>query len=134
MPSTYKERLILFARELRKNNTDAERLMWEMLRDHRFFGLKFRRQHLVLGYIADFANIKHKIIIELDGGQHNSEAGIACDTKRTRKLEAAGWRVYRFWNNEVLQNLEGVFESLMQSLTAIDTLTPALTLGEEEGE
>lgn len=107
--------------------------MWEMLRDRRFFGLKFRRQHLVLGYIADFANTKHKIIIELDGGQHNTEEGIARDNERTHKLEAAGWRVYRFWNNEVLQNLEGIFESLMHTLTAILTLTPTLSLSEGEG-
>lgn len=122
-----KEKLLTFAKELRKNQTDAEKLMWQFLRNRQLLDLKFRRQHTVEGYIADFACTDHRIIIELDGGQHNTDDGIAKDATRTAKLEAAGWQVIRFWNNEVLQNLEGVAQFLMV------TLTPTLSLNEGEG-
>jgi len=116
------------ARELRKNATDAEQLLWSLLRDRQLLGVKFRRQHPEAGAILDFAATKYKLAIELDGGQHAQDDKIKKDLLRTQKLEAEGWKVLRFWNNDVLQNLEGV------AMTIADTLTPTLSLNEGEGE
>src|SRR3954454_19440496 len=98
------------ARTLRRNSTDVERLMWRLLRDRRFAGIKFRRQVAIGPYIADFASIQHQIAVEVDGGQH----GGASDERRDVFLAARGWRVIRFWNNDVLQNRSGVLERLLQ--------------------
>src|SRR5690606_28510909 len=116
------------ARELRKNATNAEQLLWSLLRDRQLLGVKFRRQHPEEGVILDFAATKYQLAIELDGGQHAQENNAAKDAVRTKKLEAGGWKVLRFWNNDVLQNLEGV------AMTIADTLTPTLSLTEGEGE
>lgn len=90
------------ARELRRNPTDAERAMWDLLRQH-FPHLRFRRQVPLRHYIADFASHATRIIIEIDGGQHSP----AADAHRTRTIEAEGYRIIRFWNNDVLGNPEG---------------------------
>jgi very-short-patch-repair endonuclease len=97
------------ARTLRRNSTDVERLMWRLLRDRRFAGIKFRRQVPIGPYIADFASIQHRLAVEVDGGQH----GGASDERRDAFLAARGWRVVRFWNNDVLQNRNGVLERLL---------------------
>jgi very-short-patch-repair endonuclease len=99
-------------RQLRKHQTDAERKLWERLRRHQL-GFKFRRQHPVGGYIADFACVEHRLIVEADGGQHADEPA---DLVRTQGLRALGWRVIRFWNNEILQNPDGVIEAIFQVL------------------
>ena len=114
------------ARTLRRNATEAERIMWRLLRDRRLEGLKFRRQVPVGPYIADFASIEQRLIVELDGGQH---AESASDVRRDGFLAANGWRVVRFWNNEVMRNREGVLESIQQALT----LTPTLSRRRERG-
>jgi len=101
------------ARRLRRDSTDAERRLWAVLRDRRLAGYRFRRQHPVGDYIVDFACTKHGLIIEADGGQHaDSEA----DERRTAFLRAEGWRVLRFWNNDILANPEGVLETILQAL------------------
>ena len=97
------------ARTLRRNSTDVERLMWRLLRDRRFAGVKFRRQVPIGPYVADFASIEHRVAVEVDGGQH----GGASDERRDVFLAARGWRVLRFWNNDVLQNRNGVLEHLL---------------------
>ena len=99
-----------FSRDLRNNLTEAEKKLWRHLRQSQFHGLKFRRQEPVDGYIADFICLEKRIIIELDGGQH-AEAEVY-DQKRTSTIEAAGFKVLRFWNNDVLKNIEGVLSSL----------------------
>src|SRR3954447_20464640 len=81
------------ARTLRRNSTDVERVMWRLLRDRRFAGIKFRRQVPIGPYIADFASARHQIVVEVDGGQH----GGASDKRRDVFLTAHGWRVIRFW-------------------------------------
>ena len=96
------------ARQLRGNGTDVERLLWSKLRDHRFESLKFRRQEPILGYTVDFVCHERALIIELDGGQHTIRE--ASDERRTRVLERAGFRVLRFWNNDVIENISGVLE------------------------
>lgn len=103
-----------FARQLRSEMTDAESYLWQSLRSRQIHGLKFRRQHPVGKFILDFACIEAKLIIEVDGGQHN-EMQIQ-DNQRTAWLEAQGWKVLRFWNNEVLQNIEGVLVEVLNAL------------------
>ena len=102
------------ARELRAQMTDAERLHWHYLRAHRFHGLGFRRQVPLGSYIVDFLCESQRLIVEVDGGQHADRA--VEDARRTQWLEAQGYRVVRFWNNEVLGNMEGVWEALTASL------------------
>ena len=106
----------LLARKLRKNQTSQERIIWNLLRNQQFQGLKFRRQYPVGDYIVDFICKEIKLIIEIDGGQHNSEEGIEYDLKRTEYLETKGYKVIRFWNNEIDNNLEGVYQSLMDMI------------------
>ncbi|MFZ5766275.1 MAG: DUF559 domain-containing protein [Thermodesulfobacteriota bacterium] len=105
------------ARELRQNQTDAEQLLWGVLRDRRFDGKKFRRQHPVGRYILDFYCHELKLAIELDGGQHNEATTQQYDEERTRFLNEQGIQVIRFWNNEVLQQTNSVLESLWNALT-----------------
>lgn len=95
--------------------TVAESHLWQCLRARQIHGLKFRRQHPVGKYILDFACVEAGLAIEVDGGQHN-EMQIH-DNQRTAWLEAQGWKVLRFWNNEVLQNIEGVLMELLNALT-----------------
>ena len=101
------------ARSLRRSSTDAERRLWSALRDRRLTKYKFRRQHPIGAYIVDFACTRHALVIELDGGQH---ADNAADARRTAWLESEGWRVVRFWNNDVLGNVSGVIEAILGAL------------------
>jgi very-short-patch-repair endonuclease len=94
------------ARHLRVNQTDVERRIWFRLRDRRLFGLEFRRQVPIGPFIGDFVCREHSLIVELDGGQHASR--IVADDRRTEWLERHGWRVIRFWNNDVIENIDGV--------------------------
>jgi len=112
------------ARALRRNMTDAERIFWRRVRDCRFRGLKFRRQVPVGSYFADFLCHERKIIIELDGGQHAEQA--AYDEKRTRFLRKQGYRVIRFWDNDILKNMDGVLMELEHALGLKDP-HPALS-------
>ncbi|HWG81269.1 MAG TPA: endonuclease domain-containing protein [Stellaceae bacterium] len=100
-------------RELRQNATDAERRLWAVLRDRRLAGYKFRRQHPIGPYIVDFACTKYHLIIEADGGQHNESTA---DLRRTAWLQQQGWRVIRFWNNDILANTEGVLNAVLGAL------------------
>ena len=102
------------ARRLRRNQTEAERRLWNCLRGRRFEGLKFKRQVPVEGYVADFLCVEAKLIVELDGGQHAEQTGY--DDKRTVALKRTGFHVVRFWNNEVMENIEGVLEELQSVL------------------
>jgi len=98
------------ARRLRGDMTEAEKRLWYLLRGHRFGGVKFKRQVPVGPYIVDFASISQRLIIELDGGQHDSQR--EHDARRTAWLEADGYRVIRFWNNEVFENLDFVLQTI----------------------
>jgi very-short-patch-repair endonuclease len=111
LPAPHK--LIRHARRLRVDATDAERKLWHLLRRRELAGWKFRRQRPVDRYIADFACVEAKLIVELDGGQH---ADNAADQLRTRRLETLGWRVMRFWNPDVLTNSEGVLTMILDAL------------------
>lgn len=104
------------ARELRTEATIFERRLWQHIRNRKL-GFRFRRQHPVDGYILDFACEELKLGIELDGSQHNEVRGLTYDATRTETLEKSGWKILRFWNNEVMDNLDGVYEVISQALT-----------------
>jgi very-short-patch-repair endonuclease len=101
-----------FARHLRRNVTDAEKRLWYELRVLKREGRHFRRQVSIAGFIADFACYSCRLVVELDGGQHNTSEGLARDEKRTKALEAQGFRVVRFWNADVFLNFEGVIDNI----------------------
>jgi very-short-patch-repair endonuclease len=105
-------------RTLRSNMTDAERALWKRLRSCQLNGCKFRRQHPFGDFILDFVCLEAKLVIEIDGGQHNDSAQ---DFVRDQALESAGFRVMRFWNNQVLNEIESVVESIWLEL---ERLTP----------
>jgi very-short-patch-repair endonuclease len=96
------------ARDLRSTQTNAERVLWNVLRNRQVLNLKFRRQHPIGNFIADFCCIERGLIIELDGSLHEERAGQ--DEERTRWLNDHGFQVLRFWNGEVFPNPEGVIE------------------------
>ena len=112
------------ARKLRNNMTEAEKYIWYMLRSKNLNGFKFRRQQPIGSYIVDFICLKEKLIIEIDGGQHNQNIN---DTVRDNWLKQEGFRIVRFWNNEVLENRDSVLEKII-NLTL--PLTPPLKGGE----
>ncbi len=112
------------ARRLRQAPTDAERKLWSLLRRKQLDGVRFRRQQPIGPYVVDFYCSSCRLVIEVDGGQHDTNR--AADEKRTAWLAMRGYRVLRFWNNEVLTNLDGVFEVLRETLRA--ATPPTLTL------
>jgi len=114
--------LLSRARQMRSEPTDAERKLWEGLR-RGSFDVKFKRQHPVGGYIVDFYCPQRKLIIELDGGQHMESAEY--DERRTVVLAKDGFRVLRFWNNDVLENIDGVLDIIMQALQRAPSPPPS---------
>ena len=112
------------ARELRKNLTPQEKKLWNLLRNHQFYGYEFRRQYPIAGYIVDFICRKSKIIIELDGGQHNQDNNIEYDLKRTQVLNNLGYKVIRFWNCDIDNNIEGVYSTLQEAFEITDQPPP----------
>ncbi len=103
------------ARSLRGEETDAERKLWSRLRARQVGGIKFRRQHPIGKYIADFCCPERKLVVELDGGQHIAQA--EADHRRTAFLRKRGYRVLRFWDNDVLANIEVVLEQIAEAVT-----------------
>ena len=99
--------------ELRKDSTPAERKLWSYIRNDQL-GVTFRRQHAIGKYIPDFYSPKAKLIIELDGSQHLEQAEY--DEERTKYLESLGYRVIRFWNKEVMNNIDGVMLAILQAI------------------
>jgi very-short-patch-repair endonuclease len=101
------------AKKLRSNMTDAERRLWYRLRAHRFGGIKFKRQVPIGPYVADFACLNRRLVLEIDGGQH---AESETDCLRDQRLREAGFKVLRFWNNDVLARTDTVLELIMDAL------------------
>ena len=102
--------------QLRTNATEAEQKIWYFLRNRQFEKFKFRRQHPIGVYIVDFVCLEQKLIVEIDGGQHAER--VQYDERRTKALSAKGFRLLRFWNNEVMQNTNAVLEAIFAELTA----------------
>ncbi|WP_052282350.1 endonuclease domain-containing protein [Kluyvera genomosp. 1] len=105
-----------FAQQLRRQLTPQERRLWYLLRNRRFAHFKFRRQHPVGPYFLDFACCRVHLAVELDGGQHDARAGY--DARRTAWLTLHGWRVLRFWNNELIENEEAVLARILEALVS----------------
>jgi very-short-patch-repair endonuclease len=103
-------KLIPLAKSLRKRTTDTEQVLWQHLRAKHFGGFKFRLQQPIGTYIVDFVCFEKKIIVELDGGQHAQQEEMQKDSIRDQWFEAQGYKVLRFWDNEVLTNIRGVLE------------------------
>jgi very-short-patch-repair endonuclease len=121
-----------YARTLRRSQKDAERKLRLLLRDRRLAGFKFRRQHPIGPFIVDFCCTEARVIVELDGGQHALRRD--SDAARSRYLAGQGYRVLRFWNNEVLGNTSGVLERIVESLTLNpDRPSPCPLPGGERG-
>lgn len=118
------------ARALRRNQTDAETLLWSRLRGRQLQGFKFRRQHPLGAFTLDFVCLDAGLAIEIDGGQHSEPAAQAHDARRTTFIEQQGLRVIRFWNHEVLTETVAVLEKILQTLRA---LTPTLSRSRERG-
>ena len=115
------------ATKLRRGSTDAERRLWREVRNRRLGGHKFRRQQPLRQYIVDFVCFEHKLIVELDGGQHNDRIAYDYDSERTAWLESQGFRVLRFWNNQVMRRLR---RSRRPSPTPSTTKSPLPPMGE----
>lgn len=105
------------ARQLRSNATDAERRLWRHLRARQLGGARFRRQHPVAGFVLDFACPELKLGVELDGGQHLEQRGY--DAQRSERLAESGYRVLRFWNDDVLLRTEAVLEQVLITIEAL---------------
>ena len=106
------------AKKLRNVPTEAEKKLWNHLRSEQL-GVKFRRQAVIENHIVDFITYDRRLIIELDGGQHSDNAQ---DIERTRIIEAKGFKIIRYWNNEIMENIDGVLEDIQNHL-ALDTPT-----------
>ena len=102
------------AKTLRKNMSKQERILWKLLRNSNLNNCKFRRQHPIGDYIVDFICLEKFLIIEIDGGQHNKSENIEYDNKRTQYLEKRGFKVLRFWNNDIDLNISGVYAKILK--------------------
>ncbi len=103
-----------FAKILRRNATDAERLLWSRLRGHQLAGFRFRRQRPIGNYVCDFVCLRDRIVVELDGSQHVEQGDY--DVRRDGFLRSNGYRVLRFWNGDVMDRLDAVLETIFQAL------------------
>ena len=110
------------ARQLRKNLTEAERVLWRHLRLRQLEGCKFRRQQPIGRYIVDFVCFENQLVIELDGGQHCEQ--VVYDAERSAWLRGQGFRVLRFWNHEILQNIEAVKKVIQEAVTSPSFILP----------
>lgn len=128
-PAKLSEDIRTWAREMRCRMTDAEALLWMLLRDHRLAGAKFRRQHPVGRYILDYYCAEKKLAIELDGGQHGEAADY--DQHRDNCLRSQGIHVLRFWNNRMLAETEAVMEVIYQAV--VEKAAPRPQAGEGLG-
>lgn len=109
---------------MRHTATDAEHLMWQILRAKQFMNLKFRRQHVIKPYIVDFYCHEIGLVIELDGGQHGTDDAVEYDDERTEFLEALGLTVVRYWNHDVLGRMDVVLEHLWSVCTELKNTSP----------
>ena len=116
-PKVSTPKMMQRAGELRQNQTEAEARLWSRLRAHRMAGFQFRRQHAIGDYIVDFCSPRRKLIIELDGSQHLDQAEY--DLERTQYLETKGYRVLRFWNNDVMNDIEIVLNTIWNEINKV---------------
>ena len=122
------------ARSLRRQSTDAERIIWAALRAHRLIGVSFRRQTPIGPYIADFVCHAANLVIEIDGGQHFEVEGLRRDARRNAFLASKGYRVLRFNNHDVMTNRQGVLDTIAGAICSAPSLTLPRKRGREQGE
>ena len=122
------EKVLLNAKTLRTKQTEAEQRLWYHLRAHRFLALKFKRQKPMERFIVDFVCVEHQLIIEIDGGQHAEQAEY--DQHRDAWLRSQGYTVLRFWNHEVMQQMEGVLEQIRSTIALSPSPSPTSGRGE----
>lgn len=122
------------AKAMRRVMTDAELKLWNELRAHRLMGLGFRRQVPIAGYIVDFACPAKRLIVEVDGSQHGEDDNAAKDSIRTARLQRDGWTVLRFWNDDVIRDIDAVCDHIVivAGLMAEDALRQAETISRRE--
>jgi very-short-patch-repair endonuclease len=128
--SERKARLLKNAKTLRTHQTETEQRLWYHLRAHRFMDMKVKRQKPIGRYIVDFVCEEYRLIVEIDGGQHSDQ--VTYDENREAWLRSQGYTVLRFWNNDVMQNLEAVLEQIRCALTLSPGPSPACGRGEQE--
>ncbi len=109
------------ARELRRTMSVPERKLWRALSNPKAGGMRFRRQHPMGHYIVDFICLERRLVVEVDGGQHGHDTQIAHDQRRSQWLNAEGYRVLRFWANEVMSNTEGVIAMIVNEALSVPT-------------
>jgi very-short-patch-repair endonuclease len=126
------DRLTNVSRALRQGGTDAENRLWFHLKGKQLEGLKFRRQEPIGNFIVDFVAYEKRLVIEQDGGQHAKETDQVKDSQRDGWLNSQGFLVLRFWNTEVLQNLEGVLETIRANCLSHPLLAPPIKGGEKD--
>jgi very-short-patch-repair endonuclease len=112
-----KEKKIELARSQRQAEIPAERILWKVLRNRAFLGIKFRRQHPIRRYVVDFACAEIKLVIELDGVSHLETR--KADSERSREIEGDGWLIIRFWNTDIYDDLDAVKEAIFQTCTKL---------------
>lgn len=117
------KKLLMRARALRQQSSEAEKTLWEHLRARRLNGYKFRRQVVIETYIVDFICVEAKLVVEADGGQHTEQ--MTYDAVRTARLEQLGYRITRFWNHEILAELDTVLEQISASLIVCPSPQPS---------
>jgi very-short-patch-repair endonuclease len=120
----YRDPRVPLARQLRRMMTPAERKLWWHLREARFAGSHFRRQGTIGNYFVDFCCHTNRLVIEVDGDSHADDRQIVADARRTESLQARGYRVLRFWNNDVLTNIEGVMTVIASALAGGEAQAP----------
>jgi very-short-patch-repair endonuclease len=113
-------KIFVHAKQLRRNQTEAEAKLWSLLRNHQLKNVGFRRQHAIGNYIVDFCAPRKKIIIELDGSQHLEQ--VAYDAERAAFLESKGYRIMRFWNNDVMKEIDAVIHAIELALEEEESL------------
>ena len=116
MTESANRKIVARARRLRRNATDAEKRLWSELRGNGFADANFRRQTPIGAYIVDFVSFSQRLVIEVDGGHHGDSVQTAFDDERTQWLESQGFRVMRFWNTDVFDDLDAVLNVILQSL------------------
>jgi very-short-patch-repair endonuclease len=110
----YGAKSFIYPRKLRREQTDAEKIVWSILRNNQL-GCKFRRQHPVGDYIVDFICLEKSLVIEIDGGQHSIEV----DKVRSDFIESRGFKILRFWNNEIFESREGVYDRIKEQVDRV---------------
>ncbi len=103
-------------KELRRNQTDEEKKLWDRIKDKRLLKVKFRRQEPIGNFIVDFVNYEYRLIIEVDGSPHKNQTNKTYDEQRTAWLENEGFKVIRFWNHEISKDFKGVIDKIQTSL------------------